>query len=174
MGKEVFMMWSYLLFNFLLYSFLGYVIEQFYALFTRKHFKSEGFLYGPFKPMYGFAMTLLVFFKDVLGSNFFIMLVLALIVPTAVEYMSGFLIKSFWGILYWDYSNVRPNFQGLICLPVSIAWMGLCLVGVYALQPLLNTFFISTFLLWQLLSWAIVIYFITDFFFTLRRLAVVS
>ena len=167
-------MFSYLLFNFLLYSLLGFIIEQFYALFSRGHFKSEGFLYGPFKPMYGFAMTFLVYAKYILNLNFLAMVILAFAVPTAVEYISGLLIKSRWGILYWDYSSIRPNLQGFICLPFSLAWTILCLAGIYALQPLLNDFFIVTAMFWQLLLWPIIFYFLLDFLFTLKRLEAVS
>lgn len=167
-------MFSYLLFNFLIYSLLGFIIEQFYALFSRGHFKNEGFLYGPFKPMYGFAMTFLVYAKYILNLNFLTMLLLAIIIPTTVEYLSALLIKYRWDILYWDYSNIRPNLQGFICLPFSIAWAILCLVGIYALQELLNDFFVTTFMFWQFLFWPIVIYFLLDFLLTLRRLEAVS
>lgn len=167
-------MFSYLLFNFLIYSLLGFIIEQFYALFSRGHFKSEGFLYGPFKPMYGFAMTFLVYAKYIINLNFSTMVFLAFLIPTAVEYLSALLIKFRWDILYWDYSNIKLNLQGFICLPFSIAWCILCLIGVYLLQTPLNIFFVTTSMFWQLFSWPIAIYFILDFLFTLKRLEAVS
>ena len=89
----------YLAFNFLFYSFLGHLIEQIYARFTRGHFKSEGFLYGPFKPMYGFAMTFLIAMRYLFKVRPIAMLVLCLVIPTAVEYASGFLINTFFHVL---------------------------------------------------------------------------
>lgn len=160
----------YLLFNFIFYSFLGYLIEQIYAFVTRGHFKSEGFLYGPFKPMYGFAMTILIFILYAFNLNPFSMLVLCLIIPTAVEYLSGFLVKAFFNILYWDYSSIKLNYQGLICLPFSIAWMGLCYIGIYYFQPLLNSFYLYSQTLWPYILWSLILYLIFDFFFTLKRL----
>lgn len=162
----------YLAFNFLFYSFLGYLIEQIYARFTRGHFKSEGFLYGPFKPMYGFAMTFLIAMLYLFKASPIAMLVLCLVIPTAVEYVSGFLIKTFFHVLYWDYSLVKCNYQGLICLPFSLAWMGLCFIGIYYFQPFLNTFYMSFANWWGILFWPFLIYLAFDFFLTVRRLAV--
>lgn len=160
----------YLLFNFLFYSFLGYLIEQVYARLTRGHFKSEGFLYGPFKPMYGFAMTFLVIMLYFFRIGPLMMLVLCLIIPTLIEYLSGFLIKRLWGIVYWDYSCVHCHYQGLICLPFSLAWMILCYIGIYYFQPYLNTFYISSIRWWAFLLWPLTLYLVLDFFFTVRRL----
>ena len=162
----------YLGFNFLFYSFLGYLIEQIYARFTRGHFKSEGFLYGPFKPMYGFAMTFLIGLFYFFRLSPIVMLVLCFMIPTFVEYVSGFLMKTFFNALYWDYSLVKCNYQGLICLPFSLAWMGLCYIGVYYFQPFLNTFYIYFMNWWGLLFWPSLIYLVFDLFFTVRRLAV--
>lgn len=30
----------------------------------------------------------------------------------------------------WDYSNVFLNYKGIICLPFSLAWVGLSIVAV--------------------------------------------
>ena len=160
----------FLLFNFILYSFLGYLIEQVYARFTRGHFKSEGFLYGPFKPMYGFAMTILIFARYTLRLSPLTMLVLCFVIPTLVEYVSGFLTETFFNTLYWDYSTIKFNYKGLICLPFSIAWMGLCYIGIYYFQPFVNTFYLYNSSLWSFIVWPFMFYFLLDFLLTLKRL----
>lgn len=43
------------LFYFTVYSFLGWVLEGSYNLYSTGTFRKEGFLKGPFKPMYGCA-----------------------------------------------------------------------------------------------------------------------
>lgn len=160
----------FLLFNFIFYSFLGYLIEQVYAYFSRGHFKTEGFLYGPFKPMYGFAMTILIFIHYAFRLSPWSMLILCLIIPTAVEYISGFLTDTFFHVLYWDYSKIKLNYKGLICLPFSIAWMGLCFIGIYYFQPFLNNFYLYNIALWPLILWSLMLYLLFDFLLTLKRL----
>ncbi|KWX89533.1 hypothetical protein AMQ83_00040, partial [Paenibacillus riograndensis] len=44
----------------MLYSFLGWVLEGSYNLYSLVMFRKEGFLRGPFKPMYVFAPRLLL------------------------------------------------------------------------------------------------------------------
>ena len=32
--------------------------------------------------------------------------------------------------IMWDYSNVLLNFDGVICLPFSLIWIGLSIIGI--------------------------------------------
>ena len=129
-------------FNFIIYSFLGWVIEELYCFFVNKTFKKEGFLSGPIKPMYGIAMTTLVLLYENLKIRGIYMAVLFLIVPSIVEYISGYLLEHVFNRKYWDYSNLRFNLHGYICLRFSFYWMVLSFIGIYGLQPLLNNFYV--------------------------------
>ena len=62
---------SYICFIFVLYSFLGWVLEEIYCFIVTGHFKEDGFLNGPFKPMYGFAMAIIIYIlqKQLKRSN---------------------------------------------------------------------------------------------------------
>lgn len=52
------------------------------------------------------------------------------LIITFFEYAIGKL--SLAGVLpvMWDYSNVPLNYKGIICLPFSLAWIGLSIVAV--------------------------------------------
>lgn len=52
------------------------------------------------------------------------------LIITFFEYIIGKL--SLAGVLpvMWDYSNVPLNYKGIICLPFSLAWIGLSIVAV--------------------------------------------
>lgn len=130
-------------FNFIIYSFLGWVIEELYCFFVNKTFKKEGFLSGPIKPMYGIAMTTLVLLYENLKIRGIYMAVLFLIVPSIVEYISGYLLEHVFKKTYWSYSNLRFNLHGYICLQFSLYWMVLSFIGVYSIQPLLNDFYVT-------------------------------
>jgi uncharacterized membrane protein len=41
---------------------------------------------------------------------------------TVLEYVTGVTMEALFKVRYWDYSNVKFNFQGHICLGSSLAW----------------------------------------------------
>ena len=38
--------------------------------------------------------------------------------------------------LMWDYSNMSFNYDGVICLPFSLIWIGLSIVGVLLIDAI--------------------------------------
>ena len=128
-------------FNFIIYSFLGWIIEELYCFFLNRTFKKEGFLSGTIKPMYGIAMTTLILLYEYLNINAVYSIILFFVIPSAVEYISGYLLNSLFNRKYWSYSDLRFNLNGYICLRFSIYWMILSLVGVYVLQNELDKFY---------------------------------
>ncbi|GKU24698.1 putative ABC transporter permease [Clostridium folliculivorans] len=129
-------------FNFIIYSFLGWIIENLYCYHLFKRFQEDGFLYGPYKPMYGFAFSILVLLNDVIHNNIILALVICLIIPTTIEYLSGYYLKKFFNKTYWDYSNERANYNGLVCAKFSFYWMILSLLGMFFIHPIINKFFL--------------------------------
>lgn len=49
---------------------------------------------------------------------------------TFFEYVIGELFLNRVLPVMWDYSNVFLNYKGIICLPFSLAWVGLSIVAV--------------------------------------------
>lgn len=49
---------------------------------------------------------------------------------TVVELIVGEIVRLFNFSPMWDYSNMWLNFDGVICLPFSLAWIGLSMVAV--------------------------------------------
>ena len=45
------------LYNFFIYGFIGWIIENAFCYYVNGHFQYDGFLKGPFKPMYAIAMA---------------------------------------------------------------------------------------------------------------------
>lgn len=134
---------NFTIFNFILYSIAGYLIEEIYSYIINGNFKKEGFLKGPYKPMYGLAFTILVLLDYYFNFNIITRLVLYLIVPTTIEFISGYLLLKIFNEKYWDYSNLKFNYMGLITLSFSFYWMILCYFGIKYVVPLINNFYIS-------------------------------
>ncbi|MBS4193030.1 putative ABC transporter permease [Bacillus sp. FJAT-49705] len=157
-----------IVFYFFVYSFLGWVLENSYSLATTRKFFKEGFFRGPFKPMHGFAPVLLVWFIGP-STHWSIILLLCLIIPTTVEYVSGFLLYTFFHRRWWDYSKIPMQLQGHICLSFSACWVFLSVICVKWIHPLLTSGyeFIDSYWIW--LSPIIMLYFFAELFFSIRR-----
>lgn len=53
-----------LVFLFFIYSFIGWLWETIYCSILDKHFVYRGFLFGPYCPVYGFAVTTVLVFTQ--------------------------------------------------------------------------------------------------------------
>lgn len=131
----------YMTFNFIIYSFIGWIIEELYSFAITKKFKKDGFLIGPFKPMYGIAVTLLVLCNEILGIDGISLILLCFLIPTTVEYISGYMLKHVFNKVYWDYSNFKYNIHGFVTLRFSLYWTLLSFVGIYYFQSAVNNLY---------------------------------
>lgn len=161
------------LYYFLVYSLLGWVLENVYSYFTRGVFWKEGFLLGPYKPMYGFAPMILLLLVDVEESLFsqpwaqmIAFIALCVIVPTVVEYVSGYLLKTCFGRQWWDYSGYAGQIQGHICLRFSLYWGVLSLLCLYGIQPLLLQNYLKIQMIWAYAGPLLLLIFVADFAWT--------
>lgn len=68
-------------------------------------------------------------------------MILFFIIPSIVEYISGYLLKKLFDKSYWSYLNLRYNLNGYICLKFSVYWMLLSFIGIYFLQNILDKFY---------------------------------
>lgn len=131
----------YLLFNFIIYSFMGWVIEEIYSFHVTGKFKKDGFLKGPFKPMYGIAFTYLISCDEILDINGMPLILLCFLIPTTVEYISGVILKYIFNKVYWDYSNFKYNIHGFVTLKFSLYWTFLSCIGICFFQPAIHNFY---------------------------------
>lgn len=126
----------YLYFTFVFYSFAGWVIEELYSKYSTGKFKKEGFLKEPLKPMYGISMTLLIIYYEFLKIRGLSFGVLCFLIPTTVEYISGYMLKHLFNKSYWDYSELKFNLNGYVSLIFSCYWCILSYIGVVYLNPI--------------------------------------
>ncbi|MBU5486760.1 putative ABC transporter permease [Clostridium sp. MSJ-8] len=153
----------YVIFNFILYSFFGWIIEHSYSLVTTGNFKDAGFLSIPFKPMYGLAMCILIYcrYKLNISNGFFILL--CILIPTAVEYISGFVLKRYFNEIYWNYKHIPFNFNGLICIRFSIYWSILSYIVVSFVQPIIMRVYNRNVVLLEVISVILLLYILFSF-----------
>lgn len=49
---------------------------------------------------------------------------------TGLEFIFGFILNIVLKLQVWDYSHLPLNILGQICLPFSLAWIGLSIVAI--------------------------------------------
>ena len=109
-----------LIWLFLIYSFLGWILETILAATKQRRFVNRGLINGPLCTIYGVAIVILTIFGQELPL--FWLFLGAMIVATVTEWIGGHMIERFYHERWWDYSNVKWNLDGYICLPASLVW----------------------------------------------------
>ena len=109
-----------LIWLFLIYSFLGWMLETILAATEQRRFVNRGLINGPLCTIYGIPIVILTIFGQELPL--FWLFLGAMIVATVTEWISGHMIERFYHERWWDYSNVKWNLDGYICLPASLVW----------------------------------------------------
>lgn len=112
--------YSELFYLFLLYSFLGWMLETVFAAIKQRRFVNRGLVNLPFCVLYGLAAVFITIFASDLDGIW--LYIGSIILATIFEWTAGHLIKKFYHEKWWDYSKVRFNLDGYICLPASITW----------------------------------------------------
>lgn len=122
------------------YSFLGWCAEVCSAAFHHKKFVNRGFVNGPLCPIYGFGGVLFAVFLSELTGNFFFLFLGGMIISTVLEYSTGLLLETFFHEKLWDYSKIRFNVGGYICLRYSLLWGLFAVLNMLIFNPLLCNF----------------------------------
>ena len=123
-----------IIFYFIIYSFLGWCLESVYKTIIFKKITNSGFLYGPFCPMYGIGAVMMIAASS-LSDNIFVIFLLGFLLFTLWEYIVAVVLEKLFKTKYWDYSHLKFNFQGRICLKNSIYWGILGVLLVFVIQP---------------------------------------
>lgn len=107
---------------FYVYCFAGWIFESAYVTLRTKHFVNRGFLRAPMLPLYGTGAVVMLWVSIPVRGNLVLTYFAGVIGATVLEYVVGVGMEALFKVKYWDYSDQRFHFQGIICLSSSIAW----------------------------------------------------
>lgn len=128
----------YIIHWFFIYSFLGWVMETCYESILNKKLINRGFVNGPICTIYGFGALSVYFMLKPFENNLIVLFIIGIIVPSILEYFTGWLMEVIFKTTWWDYTNYRFNIKGRICLSISITW-GLLTVALFLfIQPFVS------------------------------------
>ncbi|MDO4962053.1 MAG: putative ABC transporter permease [Eubacteriales bacterium] len=117
-----FRFWYYVTSYFLLYAFLGWCVEVVFHVFAVGKIINRGFLNGPYCPIYGVGMILILgALEPVLGNPLLVFLG-SIIIATLVEFLGGFVLYRIFHMRWWDYSDQPFNIGGYVCPLFSFLW----------------------------------------------------
>ena len=105
---------------FFIYSFLGWVCECIYCGVPAKKFINRGFLAGPYCPIYGCGALAVIYTLTPFSDNVVILFGMGVIVTSALEYITSYMMEKLFHTKWWDYSKHPFNIHGRICLKNSV------------------------------------------------------
>ena len=150
------------LFLFLFGAILGWVIELLFRRFvSAKKWVNPGFMRGPWLPLYGFGVVVMltmtyvcsqVFPNDFIfynplgnlfgrtntnGATFYDLIPIVLMWSGMVllEFIAGIIFIKGFKVKLWDYTNLKGNIMGIICPLFSFIWLVVSVIYYYLLNP---------------------------------------
>lgn len=126
-----------LLWIFIIYAFLGWCTEVSYAALNTGRFVNRGFLNGPYCPIYGCGVVIVVTVLTPLKENLLLLFAGSFLLTSVLEFITGFLLEKVFHNKWWDYSNVPFNIKGYVCLKFSIYWGLACVFVMDVVHPLI-------------------------------------
>lgn len=119
---------------------------------------------GPWIPLYGSGAVIVLFstlsFQRLPAAVFFV----GMIAATILEYVTGVMMMKLFKVRYWDYSYMKVQFQGHICLVASLVWGGFSLLMVYIVhRPVEKLIFMIPGEVVSVLTFVITVLFVFDF-----------
>lgn len=122
---------------FVIYSFIGWCVEVIFVGLNKGHFVNRGFLNGPYCPVYGCGMLVVVVLLTPLKDNTLMLFIGSVVLTTVLEYLTGLVLEKVFSNKWWDYSDVPFNIQGYVCLKFSILWGLGCVFIMNTVHPII-------------------------------------
>jgi uncharacterized membrane protein len=128
----------------LFYSFGGFVLERIINLVFLGYWWDNSVLYGPYQPLYGNGVVLLILFAEFVypkihGKTFIrigIYMLVAILFTALSEASTGYFFEWLTGIHLWDYGQTFPCQLEYICLIPTTMFGLLSFLVVYYLHPI--------------------------------------
>ncbi len=120
---------------FFIYSVIGWLWETIYCSLKAKKFVYRGFLIGPYCPVYGFGVLLVLYFIEPYQNNLAFLYLYSSLLVTILEYLTSYILEKLFHASWWDYTDVPLNINGRVALPISLFWGFGCVLIIEVIQP---------------------------------------
>lgn len=154
---------------FFCYAFIGWIWECFYVSATnvwkkkKLKFINRGFLHGPIIPIYGFAAVSILMATMPFREDTCVVYVVGALTATMFELVTGTAMERLFKVKYWDYSELPLNYNGHICLFVSLFWGFFSVLLVQVIHVPVDALMVRVSQkIWELVAYVSVIVFTCD------------
>ena len=127
---------------FAIYSIIGWLLEVLYTLITKRKFVNRGFLIGPYCPIYGSGLLVILFLYNI-EIHFIIKFIIIAFLCSILEYITSYIMEKLFNARWWDYTDDFFNINGRVCLETFIEFGLAGTLGLYFLHPLISKIFLS-------------------------------
>ncbi len=121
---------------FMFYAVVGWCVEVIYHAVTTGKFINRGFLNGPVCPIYGVGAVIVILLLTPLEENLLLLYAGSVILTSALEFITGFVLEKIFHQRWWDYTDEHFNIMGYVCLRFSLMWGFGCVFIMKIVQPL--------------------------------------
>lgn len=123
----------------IIFSIIGLIVETIFCFITTGHWESrKGLILGPLCPVYGIGAVIIIAILGRYKDHKLKLFVYGTILGGILEYIISFLLESIYGARFWDYSWLRWNLNGRICLRYSAYWGILSLIVINFLKKYID------------------------------------
>ncbi len=120
---------------FVMYSMMGWIMEVLLALICLRKFVNRGVLIGPYLPIYGVGCLLILLLVQRYKNKPWLLVICSMLICSALEYVTSFLLEAIFNTRWWDYSNNFMNLNGRICIETTALFGVLGAFIVYVVNP---------------------------------------
>lgn len=119
---------------FVFYSIVGWVYETILCSSREGRFINRGFLNGPYCPIYGAGAVLDLL---ILGriENPICLFFSGVVVTCTLEYLTSYAMERLFNARWWDYSHMRFNIKGRVCLLGAIVFGLFSVILIKGVHP---------------------------------------
>ena len=125
---------------FCFWSVAGWVVEVADMAIEARELQNRGFLHLPCCPIYGLGVLLLNIILKGFSDNYLLLVIVSMLLCTGVELLVGAALQKAFHARWWDYSHMRFNFKGLICLRNTLFFAAAGFVIVTIIEPKVEEF----------------------------------
>ena len=129
--------YPWVLYEFLVFGFVGLLIETSYVYFVTGHWTVRGSLgHGlPIIHIYAFGSLIVVYWLGRISRFPVLFFGVSAVFMTLVELVGSYLEDMFGSARTWNYSGKPFNFEGRVCLSVSLGWGALAFLFYFLMYP---------------------------------------
>lgn len=120
---------------FYFYAIGGWICEIIESLIENHKFINRGFLIGPLCPIYGFGGVLIHLTLSNYAKEPVILFFMSMIICSILEYFTSYIMEKIFKNRWWDYSHMKYNINGRICLEFAFLFGIGALIMFYGINP---------------------------------------